>query len=202
MNILDELNLIPNKTVINHIISNHPFDLDLSQKLNSIKINLSEIDGIAKEMIKFDSTNTYIELGVGRNTHLKENFKYILYHEFGHAADRLNANFKYSENEKSKLNDKEKMGVMEIWNIYIDARLNENDLFYLGYQPITIGTLNGKVTRFPDGIEGKLLSHISMLESCGMEYIAAKELTDSIWNIPSRTLSYMDMISYIKQDNG
>lgn len=88
MKIIDEQNLIPDKKILNHIVSNHPFDSDLSVKLETIKIDISENYGIPKEMIQFDSSNSHIILGIGESTHLKENFEYILYHEFGHAADR------------------------------------------------------------------------------------------------------------------
>ena len=199
MKIIDEQNLIPDKKILNHVVSNHPFDSDLSVKLETIKIDISENHGIPKEMIQFDPSNTHIILGIGKSTHLKENFEYILYHEFGHAADRLNPDFGYSEKEKAQLSDREKMGVMEIWNICIDSRLNESGLFNLGYQPLTVGTLNGKVVRFPEGLEGKLLSHISMLENCGFKYETAKEMVNNLWNNPIWTVTYMDMIASVKK---
>ena len=148
MKIIDEQNLIPDKRILIQIISNHPFVSDLSNKLETVQIEISENHGIPKEMIQFDPSNTHVILGIGKGSHQKENFEYILYHEFGHAADRLNPGFEYSEKEKSLLSAKEKMGVMELWNTYIDSRLNESGLFKLGYQPPSTGKLNGKVALF------------------------------------------------------
>ena len=194
MKIIDEQNLIPDKRILIQIISNHPFVSDLSNKLETVQIEISENHGIPKEMIQFDPSNTHVILGIGKGSHQKENFEYILYHEFGHAADRLNPGFEYSEKEKSLLSAKEKMGVMELWNTYIDSRLNESGLFKLGYQPPSTGKLNGKVVRFPEGLNGELLSHISILENCGLKHEKANKLVDDIWNNPRRVMTYKDMI--------
>jgi hypothetical protein len=75
------------------------------------------------ESISFDPTNSYVTLNVGRDTPAKSNYKYILYHEFSHAADRLSSSFGYSEKKKATLTEDQQICVMELWNVYIDARL-------------------------------------------------------------------------------
>ena len=202
MKIIDEQDLIPKYDILDKIICNHPFATNLSGSIDTITICLSERYGIPREMIEFDTSNTHITLHVGKTTHSKDNFEYILYHEFGHAADRFNQDFKYSEKVKLQLSDREKIGVMELWNIYIDSRLNMSGLFKLGYQPAAIGTVNGKIQKFPKGIDGKLLSHISILESCGFIHKKANEVVYRIWNYPNTSMTYKDLILAVKENIG
>ena len=74
MKIIDEQNLIPDKRILIQIISNHPFVSDLSNKLETVQIEISENHGIPKEMIQFDPSNTHVILGIGKGSHQKENF--------------------------------------------------------------------------------------------------------------------------------
>jgi hypothetical protein len=96
MRILDNEQLIPDHAVLDRIVRNHPFSKNLAKQLDTIVIELSEQAEIAKEKIEYDDSFTNVRLGVGRDTAKKGNYEYILYHEFGHAADRLNPEFGYS----------------------------------------------------------------------------------------------------------
>jgi hypothetical protein len=92
------------------------------------------------------------------------------------------------------LSRKVRLIVMELWNLYIDARLNLAKLFELGYQPIGYIRIAGQKQLKPEGIKGKLLSHISALECCGFSNSYADEIVNEIWNNPTIKLSYEQLL--------
>lgn len=97
MEIIDIEKLISDHGYLGRIVAAHPFDATLAQKIRQITIRRSERYGIAQENIETDEITGHAILGVGQNTYRKADYESILYHEFGHAADRISPTFRYSE---------------------------------------------------------------------------------------------------------
>lgn len=197
MKIFDQEGLLPNHEHLISVVASHPFDDSLVAKISKITIRLSVRFGIAQENIETDVDKGEVYLGVGKSTYLKEDYNSILYHEFGHVADRMDANFQYSEDLKSELSESEQICVMELWNVYINSRLNAVGLYTTSGSEC-LGTLNGKRQMFPGTIEGDLMVHMAALEREGFSYKLAKELIEDIWKYPNEPLTYPMMITKIK----
>ena len=193
MKIFDQENLIPDHALLINVISSHPFDRQLVSKIARIDIVLSEWNCIPLENINTDVLKGEVRLGVGRSTHIKRDYISILYHEFGHVADRMNVDFQYSERMKSELVQAKQICLMEIWNIFINSRLNAENLYTTSGIECR-GTLNGKREIFPGTVDGDLKVHMATLEREGFPYKFAKELVEEIWNNPKMPLTYPLMI--------
>lgn len=198
MKIFDPEGLIPNHEHLIGIFASHPFDDSLVTKISQIIVRLSERIGIAQENIETDENKGEVFLGVGKSTHLKKDYNSILYHEFGHVADRMDAKFQYSEDLKSELSESEQICVMELWNVYINSRLHTVGL-YTSSGSKCRGTLNGVRQTFPGTIEGDLMVHMATLEREGFSYKCAKEIIEAIWKYPNKPLTYPTMIKKIKR---
>lgn len=199
MRIIDPNRLLPNEEVLRDVISSHPLDHNLASHLDTVEVFLSERCEIPREMILPDLENRKARLGLGRLSQTSEDFRYILYHEFSHVADRANPEFKYSEERRESLSESERTAVMELWNLFIDARLNRAELFHLGDQP---GGLTRKHGFIPNTLEGKLLRHAVMLENQGVSYESALKLTTACWNDPSDVWTYEEMIEWVRRNTG
>lgn len=200
MKIYDPEKLLPNHEHLIRVVASHPLDDSLATKISTITIYCSEmILGIPNERIETDVVTGAgaVKLGVGRSTCLKNDYSSILYHEFGHVADRMTANFQYSEALKNGLSNSEKTCVMELWNVYINSRLNAVGLYTTSGSECC-GILNGKEQVLPGTIEGDLMAHMSTLEVAGFSYDLAKELIETIWKYPNKALTYPKMIANIK----
>lgn len=202
MKIFDPEELMPNHEHLINVVVSHPFDDSLIAKISQIHIRLSKIqlfEGvcIAHENIETDVDKGEVYLGVGKSTYLKKDYNSILYHEFGHVADRMDANFQYSEDLKNELSDFEKTCVMELWNVYINSRLNAVGLYKTSGSECC-GILNREAQTFPGTIEGDLMVHMATLECKGFSYKLAKELIEDIWKHPNEPLTYPMMITKIK----
>lgn len=152
---------------------------------------------IGDTRISFNNETLEAILCVAPNLYQLENFEYILYHELAHVADQLNPKFAYSESERAALSKSENTMFREIWNLYIDARLNHYGLFRL--TKIAMGgfcTIDGKLQRTPFSIEGKLLRHISCLRSGNIDN--ADYIVRNIWEKPFIFRSYDDLIDLIR----
>lgn len=195
MEIIDEENIIPDKNIIMRIIKDHPLCENLHTKIRNVFIKLLDPSGAVNktENIEKNNDNSDVSLFIFKDTPAKVNYECILYHEFSHIADRLNPDFKYSEEKKKLLTDLEKLKVMNLWNLFIDSRLNAKKLFVLEKRT---KPLMSKYGILPNTIEGKLLEHISQLESAGLK--TAKDIVEGIWNNPERFLSYDDLIKIVK----
>lgn len=195
MEIIDDDNLIPNKDIIEKVIKEHPFYESIDKKINRLIIRKCSNN---TENIDINLENGDVTLCVFEMTFLKTNYNYILYHEIGHIADILNPEFKYSIIKKESLDNLVKLKLTEIWNVYIDARLNDKNLFDLGADNENVyARINGKMQKLPNSIEGKLIGHISFLESRGLKN--AKQIVENIWYNPNNHLSYDDMIEIINK---
>jgi hypothetical protein len=106
---------------------------------------------------------------------------------------------RYSEEQKRALSPSESKCVMELWNTYINSRLNAVGL----YRPsgkTCVGTLNGSVQAFPPSTEGALMSHMSILEHEGFSFIRAKEIVQHIWQNPTITWTYPEIIVVVRNE--
>lgn len=182
MRIIDPQKLVPNESVINDVIASHPGSHAIKSAITSIIVR--EADA---ESINLDGTTLtlYLQESSGR----RENFRYVLYHEFYHIVDRLNLKFEYYDDIKHSLTPIEQLNLMELWNLFIDARLHKRGLFELDENDKGLyGTVNGRLQKIPFTIEGKQLRHISFLASRGV--VDAEELVREIWANPPTVITY------------
>jgi len=194
MNIVDKENLVPSREIFHSVINSHPFGENLATYISTLCISSDK----AGPCINFDKENNVATLYISKNDHVLDNFEYILYHEFSHIVDRSNVAFCYSDEKKNQLSDNERLCVMELWNVYIDSRLNNHGLFQLGENDKNIYcSYNGKLQKAPYSIEGKLLRHISFLASRGVEN--AETIVRDLWDNPDKFISYDDLIKLIQK---
>jgi len=200
MIINDPENLIPDHSHLRRLIHRHPLDADLGTRIAKVTILRSERCGIAQENINIDA-NGNVSLGVGEATCHKQDYDFIILHEFSDVVDRLCPEFQYSEEMKQPLSDSERTCLMEIWNLYINSRLNQKGL-YVHSGSSCLGTLNGQRQVFPASAQGDLMAHISILERKGFPYNDASQLVERIWKDPPLLLTYPEMIDYVKNGRG
>jgi hypothetical protein len=196
MEIIDKNNLIPDHKVINRVVKRHPFSSDLWTQIKKVSVKSKKKADIGGPSIEFDHATHEVILYVFPNMAEKSNYEYILYHEFGHVADRLNPEFGYSDQIKYSLSDTEQVILMELWNLYIDARLQHHNLFRLDKKERpTHSMINGKLQELPCTIQGKLMRHVSFIESRGI--VEAERIVKQIWENPEKSISYQDIISIV-----
>jgi hypothetical protein len=149
--------------------------------------------------INYDKENKFATLYISKIDHALENFEYILYHEFFHIIDKNNIAFGYSDEKKNLLSEIEQLCVMELWNIFIDSRLNNQSLFQLGENNRNdFCRINGKLQKAPFSIEGKLLCHINFLASRGVR--KAETIVRDLWGSSEKDISYDDLIELIQEN--
>lgn len=192
MNIIDKENLIPNHEIIHRVFNSHPYGENLENYISTLCLSSNE----SGPCINFDNESKVATLYIAKNDPVLDNFEYILHHEFFHIIDRSNAEFCYSDEKKNQLSDNAQLCVMEIWNVYIDSRLNNYSLFQLGENDKNIYCrYKGKLKKAPYSIEGKLVRHISFLASRGIKN--AETIVRDLWNNPDKFISYDDLIGLI-----
>jgi len=197
MKICDPDKLIPDPDVIHRIVRSHPFGQGLKDEIDTVLVDRSA-NGPS---IQFDSESCTATLYLGEDAHTLTNYEYILYHEFSHVVDRISLTFGYSDEKRGTLSDYKQLCVMELWNIYIDARLNHHHLFQLGKNDEGIYcSINGRLQKAPFTIEGKLLRHISFLRSRGVEN--ADSIVRNLWQNPEGYRSYDDLIRLLEASTG
>jgi hypothetical protein len=167
---------VPDKTVLQNIFKEHPLSKNLWTSIKNLTIQLSP--GPSEE-ISFDIVTTDAILFLFRDTASKPEYEFILYHEFSHVADKLNPKFNFSEKKLCALKEIEQAAVKTIWDCYINARLNEKHLIPDGYA------------------KTDQRNRIDYLESCFL--MDAQGLFQEIWNNPSQSLSFDDLINKVLQ---
>jgi len=141
MKIFDDEFLHQDNNILLNIIRNHPLNPKLPENIEFIIIKEIVVNPnkSQSENIQFDQHNKMVTLNIFRDSPKNPRFEFILYHEFGHIADRINQHFGYSEEKNEALAKKEKYYVMELWNLYIDSRLNKFGLG--GIKPLGWGRM-------------------------------------------------------------
>jgi len=201
MKIIDPNNLIPDYTVIERIVKTHPFSCDLWSQIKKVIVKSHEEADNGGPRIEFDHDTYETIIYVAPDIAERGNYEYILYHEFGHVADRLSLKFGYSHQARFSLSDIEQVNLMELWNLYIDARLHHHNLFRLDEQEKpTYSMINGKLRKLPCTIQGKLMAHGSFIKSRGIT--EAERIVKEIWENPEKSISYQDMISIVTTKYG
>ena len=191
MKIIDENNLIPDKNILIKIIKEHPLCKNLNDRIRNLTIKLSNECRIGL------NKNQDVTLFLTKNVSSQKNYEYILYHEFSHTCDKLNPEFKYTDKKRDALADIEKLKVMEIWNVYIDSRLDKLDLFRLKDEGYSL--INGKLQMLPRNIKSYLMCRVNLLQTGEIgEINDAKIIIEDIWKNPTKFLSYDDMIDIVK----
>lgn len=83
---------------------------------------------------------------------------------------------------------------MELWNVYIDARLERETLFDLGLVRPCVTRTHGVL---PADMTGKLMGHAVTLESQGIQYEAAVDIVQKCWYRPSPSWTHDSMIGWV-----
>jgi hypothetical protein len=201
MEISDPQNLIPDHSVIERIVKMHPFSSDLWLQIEKVSVKSHEEADVRPPSIKFNHATHETILYVTTNMAEKSNYEHILCHEFGHIADRLNPEFEYSDQVKYSLTDIQQANLMQLWNLYIDARLHDHELFRLDEEERPICCMvNGKYNKLPCTIQGRLMQDVSFLGSRGIAN--AERIVREIWENPKKPMSYQDMIFIVTSRDG
>lgn len=189
MKILDYQNLV-DPGLLEHITRQHPFYPDMASEINILYVQEKDHRGIRIEM----DQSANVTLTIHPIIRPSERDKYILYHEFGHIADRLNPDFGYDQERRLHLSQAQEECFVQLWNVFIDARLHLHGLFRL--------PSGGEVDIVVDGIKYRLpRTEVStyLLEACahlsqrGIRKPGA--LVTDIWNHPTRFLTFEDLLA-------
>ena len=189
MLIVDKDNILPDSSVLREVIANHPFHNDLDNLLDTVTIKrLSDSD-----KIRIQTEGPNVTLFIYQSNTVDDLYRCILYHEFGHTADIHNPRFKYSEDVKQALNERRRENFEELWNLYIDARLNQCNIYR--HQP---GKFVRKVNE-PYVVrtqETQLLERMDFLSKRGFNN--ASVIVGDIWNNPMKEYTFIDLVNLVK----
>ena len=189
MKILDYQNLV-DPGLLQHIAKHHPLNSDIASQIDILHVQEKDHIGIRVEMDRSYS----VTLTIHPIIRPSERDMFILYHEFGHIADRLNPTFNYDQQRRLNLSQAQEECFVQLWNVFIDARLHHHSLFCLPSA--------GEVDIVVDGIKYRLpRTEIStyLLEACahlsqrGIRKPGA--LITDIWNNPQRFLTFEDLLA-------
>lgn len=190
--IIDRDNILRDQCALIKVIQGHPFSATLCRDIHSITIK----EPIEGQGISVSLNDGDVTLFIYRDTQDEDNFHHILYHEFGHVADRFNPSFKYSEEQRDALSCHERENLIELWNLYIDARLNRAGLLRLPTHGQFAVRVEGERRLVPPSIGAKLWMHANFLSSRNFQN--ASDVVDRIWKNPGQFLSFQDMLDLVK----
>ncbi len=188
MQVLDFQNLV-HKGLLAQVTKRHPFYSDLASNIKTLNV------------YEKDSQGVRIDMDEHRNVHLtihpilrpSNRDIYILYHEFGHIADRLHPNFRYDHAQRLALTAVQEQCFLQLWNLYIDARLNTQGLFSLPVAGEVRIRVDNQIYNLPrTELSTYLLEAAAHLSQNGIN--RAGSLVKSIWDHPERTLSFQDLL--------
>lgn len=189
MKILDYQNLVDSE-LLGAIARQHPFYPGVASEIGILYVQEKDQRGIRIEMDQSANVTLTIHPIIRPNAR----DKYILYHEFGHIADRLNPDFGYNHQRRQNLSQGQEECFIQLWNVFIDARLHHHGLFRL--------PPGGEVDIVVDGIKYRLpRTEVStyLLEACA--HLSQRgigkpgALVTGIWNHPSRFLTFEDLLA-------
>ncbi len=188
MHIHDIRNLV-NKELLWVALKHHPLHRDLASELRSLTIEEKSGPNAGVEMDENRRATLYIHpiLRPGNRD------QFILYHELGHLADRTNPRFGYRHRDRMRLSAYQERNFLELWNVYIDARLNQHGLFCLPQSGQSAFVIDGRRYVLPKNeVNTYLLEAIANLTQRGMSRPGS--LVTTIWNNPHRSLSFDDLL--------
>lgn len=119
-------------------------------------------------------------------------FRYILYHEFGHVYDRMDPTFQHTLEARRYLNDDRNklIFVTDLWNTYIDGRLDGLGLFQFSQPPEKILCFALGKTITIDSVESYIEELACRHYGMGPPLERSRELLKRVWNSPHGTLTY------------
>jgi hypothetical protein len=188
MKILDYQNLV-DPGLLEAVAKNHPLYSDIASEINILYVQEQDHRGIRIEMDPARNVTLTIHPIIWPN----ERDRYILYHEFGHIADRFNPYFRYSHDRRLALSQTQEECFVQLWNVYIDARLHHHGVFRLppgGEVDIKVDGINYRLPRTE--ISTYLLEACAHLSQRGIRKPGA--LVTDIWNHPQRFLTFQDLL--------
>lgn len=192
MEIFDFQNLV-DPHLLRIVSKHHPLYRDMDSELRTLTIREKGSEPIRMEMEEDLRCTLYIHPILRPSAR----DKHILYHEFGHVADRLNPSFGYRHAERKALDPLQEQNFLELWNIYIDTRLNQHGLFCLPQSGHSEFIIDGKRYVLPKSeVNTYLLEAITHLTQRGMKRPGS--VVTSIWNNPHRFLSFDDLLDAVR----
>ncbi len=191
MKVFDPQNLI-DKWLLEIVTKHHPLYHDIGSELNILTVHEKEGQDI---FIQMDDKKN-VDLHIKPIIQPTQRDKYILYHEFGHIADRLNPYFRYDHNLRLTLSHIQEKNLLELWNVYIDTRLNQHGLFSLPQSGQIDVVVDGVKYRLPrSDTNTYLLEAIAHLSQRGFQKPGL--IVTDIWNNPGRFLTFRDLTSLV-----
>ncbi len=191
MKVFDPQNLI-DEWLLEIVTKHHPLYHDLGSELNLLTVHEENGQNIFIHLDEKNNVDLYIKPIIRPN--LRD--KFILYHEFAHIADRLNPYFRYDHSLRSTLSWTQEKNFLELWNIYIDTRLNKYGLFCLPQSGQINIIVDGVKYLLPrNDINSYLLEAIANLSQRGFQKPGL--IVTEIWKNPDRFLTFGDLMALI-----
>ena len=189
MKIVDYQNLV-DPGLLEWIAKQHPLYSDIGSEIKLLYVQEKDHRGIRIEM---DHTGN-VTLTIHPILRPTQRDEYILYHEFGHIADRLNPSFRYDQDRRLRLSHAQEECFLQLWNVFIDARLHRHGVFCLpsgGEVDISVDNVTYRLPR--SEISTYLLEACAHLSQRGIPKPGA--LVTDIWNHPERFLTFEDLLA-------
>lgn len=172
----------------------------LADRISTLK--LFRIDPYISPCCEFeDKQKTVIILNIPLDRFSKPNIEFIIYHEIQHRIDELNDRFGYDPSKKEKLRQqygcKFHIALTDLWNIYIDGRLEKEGLYQIDPSE-TIKNMKRKKCYLLKEKSDRRLMTIETLEDIGFRN--AQQVYDMLWNAKEGDFSY-DQLAQLALDN-
>lgn len=191
MKVFDPQNLVDER-LLENVAKHHPLNRDMASELKLVTVEEQTDQNVHVRMD--EKRNVY--LAIPPMIHPTERDLFILYHEFGHVGDRLNPDFHYDHAHRLKFSPLQEKNFLELWNVFIDTRLNQHGLFRLPAHGWTEITVDGLTYRLPRSETSTyLLERIARLSKRGVTRPGGK--ISAIWKHPERFLSFSDLLDMV-----
>ena len=184
--ITGETALLAETEPLKEIANRHPFG-EYARPIRCVELRRDE----GGPCIVLDTADKVILRLSGREG-ASQNFRYILHHEFGHVYDRMDPAFQYTLEARRSLDDdrNKRVFVTDLWNTYIDGRLNRLGLFQFDQPPMTVHCFAlGKILTI-DSVESYIEELACRHFGMGAPLERSRELLERVWNSPHGTLTY------------
>ena len=192
MQIFNPRNLV-DEQLLDVVTKHHPLYHDMASELG-----LLTVEEISDQHIhvRMDEKRN-VHLAIRPMIHPTDRDLYILYHEFGHIGDRLNPDFHYDQDRRIEFSPILEQVFLELWNVFIDTRLNRHGLFRLPASGLMQITVDGITYRLPrNEVSTYLLERIARLSQRGVTKPGSK--VKAIWDHPERFLSFSDLVDMVE----
>jgi len=172
--------------LLKEVSTRHPFGeyarpirrMELRRDENGPRIDLDAADNVVLRLSGWEGESP--------------NFRYILHHEFGHVYDRMDPVFQYSLEARLCLNeDRDKLEyVTDLWNTYIDGRLDRLGLFEFSRPPEKARCFSLGKNITIDSVESYIEAIACRYIRMGVPLEGLIELLKRVWSSPHGTLTY------------